>query len=253
MEKRRRILFFAAAVCCVGAVVLAVCLNGPKRGRPSAERERPSSRVSSKAPEESSRGGDPAPSTGGPSSGEEVFWLHKSDLKPPEKGACLQAQKRALEGLDQTQRKTVQDTVREEHVRIEYLLLDHTKVLKSPAAPYWEFLERTGAITIPGEETVLNEWDKDTIVANLKKAGGLIRNDAVKSDFERMEKALDDAVGAHDLRGLFSYHEMIHDYDYWAINYPAYYPTAPAPDWAGVKVYFGTPDGPLFSAQEKDS
>lgn len=172
---------------------------------------------------------------------EEVFWLHKSDLKLPAKSACLQAQKQALKGLDDEQLKKVQDTVREEHVRIESYLLDHVKSLKSPDAPYWEFLERTGIIAIPGEAAVLNEWDKDTITANLKTVGDLIQTSAVKSDFEQMRKTLDDAVEAHDLRGLFSYHEMIHDYDYWVINYPAYYPDAEPPDWAGIEVYFGTP------------
>lgn len=238
---RRNLVLALAAVCCAGAIFIATDISGWKRDGPSSEKGTSSRPVSEPSePSESSAAGS-ALSGGNAAPEEEVFWLHKSDLKPPEKSVCLKAQKQALEGLEDEQLKTVRDTVREEHARIESYLLDHVKSLKSPDAPYWEFLEHTGIVAIPGEEMVLNEWDKDTITANLKTVEDLVRNDAVKSDFERMRKTLDDAVGAHDLRGLFSYHEMIHDYDYWVVNYPAYYPDAPAPDWGGIEVYFGIP------------
>ena len=238
-RKQRDLILVFAAFCCIGAIlIVTVSLWG---GNGLSSKGESSSRPASESSEPlKSSAVDSALSSGGAAS-EEIFWLHKSDLKPPEKSVCLQAQKLALKGLNDEQRKTVQDMVREEHVRIEYYLLDHVKSLKSPDAPYWEFLEHTGPIAIPGEEVVLNEWDKDTITANLKTVGDLIQNGAVKSDFEKMRKTLDDAVGAHDLHGLFSYHEMIHDYDYWVINYPAYYPDAPAPDWGGIKTYFGIP------------
>lgn len=238
MDRKKKILLFAAAAfCCIAAVFAATADS--RRTIPSSSRDAVSSRLSPEPPRSSAA--EALPSSVGASSEEELYWLHKSEMKPPEKSACLRAQKQALKGLKEAQLETVWDTVREEHVRIEYCLMDRVKSLKSPDAPYWEFLEHTGTIAIPGEEVVWNEWDKDTIKANLNKAGNLIEDSGVKSDFRRMRETLDDAVGRHNLRGLFSYHEMIHDYDCWVVNYPAHYPEAPAPDWGGIGVYFGIP------------
>lgn len=175
------------------------------------------------------------------SSGEETFWLHDSDLKPPEKDACKRAQQLALEGLNDTQIKGVQGKVREEHMRIEHYLAEHVKILKSSSSPFWAYLERTGTISIPGDSTVWNEWDKDTIIEDLKGISAVIKNETVKSDFKRMEDTLQTAVGQHNLRKVFLYHEMIHDYDYWVINYPVFISAGPPADWGGIKTYFGQP------------
>lgn len=238
MERKKKIMLFAAAACCIATVFAATA--GPRRADSSSSRNTASSRVSPEPPR-SSAAGPVLSSSGGASSEEELFWLHKSEMKPPVKSACRQAQKQVLKGLKEAQLKTVRDTVREEHVRIEYFLLDHVKSLKSIGSPVWQLLEHTGPVSFPEGESALNEWDKDTIEANLNKVGNLIEDSGVKSDFRRMRETLDDAVGRHNLRGLFSYHEMIHDYDYWVINYPAHYPEAPVPDWGGIGVYFGIP------------
>ena len=37
---------------------------------------------------------------------------------------------------------------------------------------------------------------------------------------------------------IFESHKIIHDYDYWAINYPVSLKIEPV-DWGGVNTYFG--------------
>ena len=53
----------------------------------------------------------------------------------------------------------------------------------------------------------------------------------IKSDYTNSFKY-------HDIGSLFALHEVIHDYDYYVVNYPISYSIAP-PDWGGLDDYFG--------------
>jgi len=240
MKRRKKILILSVVtVCCLLGVTVAFVLNSSKKNK-SAFQKQSSSLSEQSKPKTVSTTVDSAASANIYSSGEETYWLHESDLKLPSKDDCLKAQKQALSGLTDAQIKTVQDIIRDEHVRIEFFLLEHVKILKLSSDPHWEFLEHTGVISIPGETVVDNQWAKSTILQKLNKVDSMIQNKTAKSDFKRMEETLATAVDTHDLHKLFAYHEILHDYDYWVINYPAFYPTAPAPDWEGIETYFGT-------------
>lgn len=243
MKKRQSVLICSIlSVCCLMGVIAAFIPNSSNKNK-SVFQNQPSSSLEQSNPKTVSAVStavDSASSANISSSGEETYWLHKSDLKLPLKSSCLKAQKQVLDGLTDTQIKTVQDIIRDEHVRIEFELLDHVKILKSSSDPHWEFLERTGVISIPGEAVVDNQWAKSTILQKLNKVDSMIQDETTKSDFKRMKETLETAINTHNLHKLFAYHEMIHDYDYWVINYPAFYPTDPAPDWGGIEAYFGT-------------
>ncbi|MCI9287091.1 MAG: hypothetical protein HFJ57_03815 [Clostridia bacterium] len=73
-------------------------------------------------------------------------------------------------------------------------------------------------------------YDKDSPIEYVIKEQEKIKNIHIN-----LQKAMD----RHDIEGCFKAHEAIHDYDYWIINYPAYFDTFPATDWGGVDVYFG--------------
>lgn len=49
------------------------------------------------------------------------------------------------------------------------------------------------------------------------------------------------AVDNHDIKGLWYALQVLHDLDYWVLNYPSHFPKGkPAPpDWKGVNTYFG--------------
>lgn len=242
MKKRQSVLICSVVgVCCLLGITVAFLFNLPNKNKSTFQKQPYSSSEQSKPKTVSavSAAVDSAESAS-TSSGEETYWLHESGLKLPSKSACLKAQKQALHGLTDAQIKTVQDIIRDEHVRIEFELLDHVKILKSSSDPHWEFWEHTGVISIPGEGVVDNQWAKSTILQKLNKVDSIIQDETVKPDFKRMKETLETAIDTHNLHKLFAYHEMIHDYDYWVINYPAFYPTAPAPDWGGIETYFGT-------------
>lgn len=53
-----------------------------------------------------------------------------------------------------------------------------------------------------------------------------------------MESLVRQAVQNRDLSRLIRYHQMIHDMDYWVVNYPISYPQLAPPDWAEVGCCF---------------
>ncbi len=238
--RKMALVFSAVVIITIGGFFLSLYLGSFKITQTPSSKANSSS-LTLKKPGESLASADTAASQDETSSGKETYWLHDSDLKLPEQDACKKAQQLTLEGLNDAQVKEVQDKVREEHMRIEHYLANHVKILKSSSSPFWAYLERTGTISIPGDSTVWNEWDKDTIIEDLKGISAVIKNEAVKFDFKRMEDTLQTAVGQHNLRKVFLYHEMIHDYDYWVINYPVFISAGPPADWGGIKTYFGQP------------
>ena len=47
------------------------------------------------------------------------------------------------------------------------------------------------------------------------------------------------AIDTHDLEKLYEFHQIVHDLNYWLLNYPIK-PFRPVPaDWYGACVYFG--------------
>lgn len=240
MSNRKMMLIFSAVlIFTVGGSFLSLHFSG-SRVPLSSSAHKSSSTFSSGKPRKNSVPTNAVTSNNSTSSGDETYWLHKSSLKLPDKNVCLKAQKQALDGLSDAQAKGVQKEVREAHIEIEFFLVDHVKALKSPQSPYWAYIERKGTISIPGDALVWNDWDKDTVIDDLKEISSPIKNEVVKSDFKRMQNTLKTAVEQHNLHKVFSYHEMIHDYDYWVINYPVYLQSPPA-DWGGIQTYFGTP------------
>jgi hypothetical protein len=116
-------------------------------------------------------------------------------------------------------------------------MLDHYKV---PSSPYWECWEHLGTFQIPsGSEKFYNTTDGDTIIASLEKAHILAKDSAFQADIAKMQDLVRKAVAHHDLSKFVELHAMLHDYDYWIVNYPIYYPKIAPSDWSGVKCYFG--------------
>ena len=65
---------------------------------------------------------------------------------------------------------------------------------------------------------------------------------AFADDITKAQELIDEAVKNHDIKSLWYAHQVLHDIDYWVLNYPIQYPkgVAAPPDWKGVETYFGT-------------
>ncbi len=174
------------------------------------------------------------------------YYLHKSDLEKPSQEACLKAQKEALQELNETEIKNVQQILRETHIMLEYRLIDAVRLIKEPNSPYWESFTTAGIYKDHySGVNVLNSNGFNNHVDNLKKIENIIKEPETKEKIKEIYTKFQIAMDNHDLEGCFKAHEAIHDYDYWIINYPVYFETYPPADWGGITTYFGTIQGNL--------
>lgn len=166
--------------------------------------------------------------------------LHNSDLPLPDETLCYSAQEKAFTNMSEEEIQKVKDTIREWHIYMEWQFVDYNmrEQLQSPNSPYWEKWEHTGAILYPGEENpVENEYDGAAIIAIIQELIDIAHDETFISDFKQMQEVIQSAVDNHAIDDLDMLHRLLHDCDYWLVNYPAHLETPPG-DWDGVNVYF---------------
>ena len=171
-----------------------------------------------------------------------TYYLHNSDLELPNQDTCKKMQKKSLNGLTESETEEVSKKLREAHTTMEFLLINGTKNLKQSNSIYWNLYNEAEAITEPtGEEL---EFSKNicfrATANNIMDIVNIIKDEETVELFNSIYEELNKAMEYKDIGEIFEVHEKIHDYDYWIINYPAHYDTAPAPDWEGIETYFGT-------------
>lgn len=169
------------------------------------------------------------------------YYLHKSDIATPHEDVCLSVQNNAFYDLSTEEKEFVCNELRIAHMQIENMLLDSVSRLKDPDSQYW-YPAITGEPFIDpfsGEKYTNGDWCFNSVIEYLDNISNTIRNKEIKSQFEAMSESLRKACDNHDIGGIFAIHEFIHDYDYFAINYPAYFELLAPPDWNGINIYFG--------------
>lgn len=95
----------------------------------------------------------------------------------------------------------------------------------------WKRIPFTGVKIEKGRNFlyVLNELEKIKDISNDSKT---------KNDLNNAYNLLKYGIDNHNLDNCFESHKIIHDYDYWDINYPVILKIEPV-DWGGVNTYFG--------------
>lgn len=169
------------------------------------------------------------------------YYLHQSDIELPKKEFCLDFQNQALSGLTDVEKQLVCRTLREAHTMMEILLLENVSILKEPDSPYWYPAITGDAFTDPFLGEVFTSGDAcfNGVSEQLKEVASTIKDIKAKRAFEIICNDLKSACDNRDIGSLFTVHESIHDFDYFAINYPAYFELLAPPDWNGINVYFG--------------
>lgn len=171
-----------------------------------------------------------------------TYYLHNSNLELPSEEKCITMQEKALSGLSENEMKEINTKLRNAHTTMEILLINGTKNLKQSNSIYWNLYNEAEIITEPtGEEL---EFSKDScfraVANNIRDIANILKDKETKEIFNSIYDKLNKAMENKDISELFKIHEQIHDFDYWIINYPAYFDNAPAPDWEGIETYFGT-------------
>lgn len=168
------------------------------------------------------------------------YYLHNSSLPKPSEEKCLKWQQEALANLTDIEKSALCDNFKLLHINIENLLLGSVVTLKEPDSVYWQRLEleENHKFTDPFTGVVSIDNTYHIIIDNFDKSISAVKAADTKKAIKTMKADFQNAVKNHDLGSIFAVHEVIHDWDYYAINYPISYSLEP-PDWGGTDEYFG--------------
>lgn len=161
------------------------------------------------------------------------YYLHKSSIEPPTKSTSLKIKNRILYNLDDDEKEYVSNKLRNVHYTLELLLIENVSFLKEPDSTCWEM-----AITGHAQNVEKGVFSFNGVMENIQAITVAIKDKKAKKVFEECYKELKRACDNRNVEKIFKVHEVIHDYDYYAINYPAHYDLQPA-DWGGIGIYFG--------------
>lgn len=76
-------------------------------------------------------------------------------------------------------------------------------------------------------------------IQNLEEVKLIINDNFFNLDIDKAITIMKEAMDKHDIQKLYEFHQIVHDLDYWLINYPIETFKLPPADWHGIYVYFG--------------
>lgn len=167
--------------------------------------------------------------------------LHDSDLEPPSEEVCQAAQSRIFADMSEEDIQLVKDTIHFWHMSIEGEFVNYNarELLQSPDSPAWQLWEdQTAAVQMPGDDGYLvTSYDVNTVISDLQKLVDVVQNEDFLSDLQSIQATIQTAVDQHSIDEMDHFHQLLHDCDYWLVNYGDTLEIAP-PDWDGVNIYF---------------
>lgn len=168
--------------------------------------------------------------------------FYRSDATPPSEEKCLEIQKKVLGGCTEEEKETAIKNIHEYHMYLEGEIINHNlwDNICSPELDYWQIWERTGEMKVNGVP-IINNMDGDTYIDAIETTIGVLgEENPLTADLRKMQEFMREGVLEHDVTKLYQFHQMIHDCDYWVLNYPIYFDKIAPPDWSGVERYYGT-------------
>lgn len=165
------------------------------------------------------------------------FYLHDSDLEKPSSDNCYKAQSTILSNVSQNDISTLKYDIHNVHSSLEYNLVDYVNTIKDANSIYWEPATKNEVFTQPNGVSFQSYglWEyRDTLknLLNLK-----LSNEA-ETIINDILLHLQTGMDNHDLSECFEAHKILHDFDYWCVNYPISLKVEPA-DWGGLNCYYG--------------
>ncbi len=169
----------------------------------------------------------------------EKYYLHDSKIKEYDENFFEAQKARIFSDIDKTQTDIIKKKIRNLHYEIEFFLMSEVSHLKENDSIYWDYVINEEIFTDPinGEQ---RKFDMDRIINY--ELNYIISAVTDKLAKEKLSKALtlwNKALSEHDLKGLFEVHEYLHDFDYYAFNFPTDYVYSEYADFQGLDDYFG--------------
>lgn len=169
----------------------------------------------------------------------EKYYLHDSKIKEYDKEFFESQKIKVISGVEEDEVKTIKKKIRNLHYEIELFLLTEVSHLKETDSIYWDYVISEEIFNDPITDE-RRKFDMDRIMKyELEYIISAVKDDYVKQKLSEALKLWKESVNSHDLEGLFKVHEYIHDYDYYAFNYPTHYVYSEYADYQGLDDYFG--------------
>ncbi len=167
------------------------------------------------------------------------FYLHDSPIDEIDNEFFEKHKIKCLSGLDEGSAEKVKERIRKLHYELEYFLIRNVSLLKEKDSIYWEYVLSEDIFTDP----ITNErkkYDMNRIfVFELEYIIETVQDNETKAKLEEALNIWKKAMAERNLEGCFKAHTYIHDYDYFAFNYPTRYVYSEFADYQGVNDYFG--------------
>lgn len=166
------------------------------------------------------------------------YYLHDSNVNNPSEITCYNMQKSLLAGLSNSEVTTLKTEIFNIHSSLEFYLVDRINILKNSNNIYWEPATKNEIFTQPDGVKFQSYgfWNFRDSLQNLLK---LNLNDTTRDIISNIISQLQFGMDNRDLSECFEVHKMLHDLDYWIINYPISFSNIAPVDWGGIDCYYG--------------
>ena len=167
--------------------------------------------------------------------------LYNSDLQVPDEEKCYSAQNNILQGLTDENKITVQNNIRLIHSYLENIIKE--RELNDSTSQEWGIETSEDEITYQDliGSTILEYYGrlKDNYKTFISTINMLNESNG-KKDLLEAANLYNEAMEEHSVLKLYNAYKIIHDYDFFVINYPPYWNLLEGQRYPGVDAYFGS-------------
>ena len=165
------------------------------------------------------------------------YYLHINSLELPSSSDCLNAKEKLLNetSMDDT---FIKKEIRGIHGGLEHTLSDYVTYLKNANDSYWnhETIKQTPYAYNDKNVIPRSFFDYKEYLKEINKNNN---NNLLKKIIEDIIYRFEIAIDNHDVSECFEAHKLLHDLDYWCLNYPLdSFDTNPV-DCGGISCYYG--------------
>ena len=130
----------------------------------------------------------------------------------PTQEKCYAAQRKVLNGLEDNEKKNIQERIRNIHHVLERNLLDSVRLIKDSNSPYWEDFTSYETFTDPFTGTKVDNGGRFLYVLDeLAKIKDISTEEKTREDLQKAYNILKEGMDEHNLKKCFEAHKIIHD------------------------------------------
>lgn len=167
--------------------------------------------------------------------------LYESNLPIPSEEKCYSAQNDIFSEISNEDKITVQNNIRLIHSYLENIIKE--KELNDSTSQEWIIETSETEITyenlLGGKILEYYGRLKDNYKTFLSTID-ILKESEGKRDLLEAANLYNEAMNEHSVLKLYNAYKIIHDYDFFVINYPPYWNLPAGQNYAGIDAYFGS-------------